>query len=1009
LVRWKADRRRIGLLAGVVLLAGGCSGGIENDCLRVVFDPQVPARAMRLVHKAGGEMRLATTAPRLKFAEGRLGGADLAPQSLSVRQADAGPQIVLSYPPQRIGPATAKLTTVYEIPRRGGLVRKHCRLEASPAAGDSARLTLEEAVLLEEPLPEPVVWQHAGWQSYPLFTDRYFFGLEFPAGQTFSRDGQVIVAHMPGRRLDLPASWRSRDAVIGVCPPGRVRETFLAGIEALRPGRGLHFNYNSWWSAPVPYSQADMLRLIEELERRLCRPFGVHIDSYTVDLGWSAPQAVWEVNRELFPAGFAPLAAALARQGSRLGLWWSPSNYYSPTSFDNHWARKADYEVYEAPTWAGEKTPLMCLGSGTRYQQAALRAVRDLTRQYRLAQMKFDGYSHRCPETGHGHLPGDLSIEAQAEGIIEIMQAVRRESPDIWIEATCFGYEASPWWLHHADSVIGPYGDDAPRGVIPAPVYRESYTTSRDFFSLHGAVLPVPIGAQEVLGIIHQSADPLYNDAVVTVLRGHQFLSLYLNPRDLDEDQCRFLAGLMQWARSHQALLARTHVLWPASWRDAGLPPYHAVRSMPREIYGYAHGRGDEGVVCLRNPWIAPQRIELPLDGATIGLEGRPGPLQAVQIYPRVRVLAPRIHPGEPLATSLGPYETRLIHLSPAIGLPPAGPEPHETAAAEVAAEQIDSAAALVVPVDTGLEPLGERHTVIGHAPGLRWSTRIRGRCPAPGWEVYLLVEGDRPVEEIEAVFRVDGRTVAARTIDSIEGWAASQSSNPSREWRWYVLPVPQGSWEIEAVIRTARDESLLGSAWLMRPLDEADAGSIPLTGAGRGFPLPPPGLARASVELLPVRRLLDPQTPSVSEEPAIERIAGVYLDRLEPVSAVQGWGELQKNRSVTGLPLAIGTQRFPRGLGTHAPARIVYHLGGRYRTFHGKAGLNASATGSVAVEIAVDGRTVWRSGLLRRGDPPAAFQVPLDGAAELAIIVTDGGDDYIADHADIVQAWLEE
>ena len=52
--------------------------------------------------------------------------------------------------------------------------------------------------------------------------------------------------------------------------------------------------------------------------------------------------------------------------------------------------------------------------------------------------------------------------------------------------------------------------------MVPAPVYRESYTTSRDFFSLQGSVNPVPIAAQEVMGIPHQTAEPMYNDAAAT-------------------------------------------------------------------------------------------------------------------------------------------------------------------------------------------------------------------------------------------------------------------------------------------------------------------------------------------------------------------------------------------------------------------------------------------------------------------------------------------------------------
>ena len=92
--------------------------------------------------------------------------------------------------------------------------------------------------------------------------------------------------------------------------------------------------------------------------------------------------------------------------------------------------------------------------------------------------------------------------------------------------------EPSPWWLFYVNSVIGSFGDDAPYGRVPAPVYRESYTTARDYYNLQGAALSVlPIAASEVLGIVHQTPDPPLNDGVMTVFRGHAFLPMYLNPR----------------------------------------------------------------------------------------------------------------------------------------------------------------------------------------------------------------------------------------------------------------------------------------------------------------------------------------------------------------------------------------------------------------------------------------------------------------------------------------------
>ena len=91
------------------------------------------------------------------------------------------------------------------------------------------------------------------WQSYPVFTDQYFFGVEFPVARAIASNGRIRLTHSPGLVFSAPHRFRSRDAVIGVCPQGRVRESFEQYVAAFRPiADRVHFNYNSWWTSPVP-------------------------------------------------------------------------------------------------------------------------------------------------------------------------------------------------------------------------------------------------------------------------------------------------------------------------------------------------------------------------------------------------------------------------------------------------------------------------------------------------------------------------------------------------------------------------------------------------------------------------------------------------------------------------------------------------------------------------------------------------------------------------------------
>ena len=157
--------------------------------------------------------------------------------------------------------------------------------------------------------------------------------------------------------------------------------------------------------------------------------------------------------------------------------------------------------------------------------------------KYKIKQLKFDGFIFTptpallCNESDHGHEPGYLSIEPTAEALIETCRQIHTVSPDTWIETTCMGGDPSPWWLFYVNSVIGTFGGDYPEGRIPCPVYRESYTSSRDYFNIQGATYGLaPIFSQEMLGVAHQTMEPFLNDAVTAIMRGNSFLPLYIKP-----------------------------------------------------------------------------------------------------------------------------------------------------------------------------------------------------------------------------------------------------------------------------------------------------------------------------------------------------------------------------------------------------------------------------------------------------------------------------------------------
>lgn len=137
-------------------------------------------------------------------------------------------------------------------------------------------------------------------------------------------------------------------------------------------------------------------------------------------------------------------------------------------------------------------------------------------------------------------------------------------------------------------------------------------------------------------------------------------------------------------------------------------------------------------------------------------------------------------------------------------------------------------------------------------------------------------------------------------------------------------------------------------------------------------------------------------------------------LSEMFSESAAQGWGQLHLDQAVGGTPLAIAGRKFTHGLGTHANSTIRYDLAGSYDTFRAWVGVDdnlkdhpEAAKSSVVFKLLGDGRLLFDSGVMRRGDAAKAVVVPVTGVTELTLEVTDAGDGIACDHADWAEAVL--
>lgn len=125
-------------------------------------------------------------------------------------------------------------------------------------------------------------------------------------------------------------------------------------------------------------------------------------------------------------------------------------------------------------------------------------------------------------------------------------------------------------------------------------------------------------------------------------------------------------------------------------------------------------------------------------------------------------------------------------------------------------------------------------------------------------------------------------------------------------------------------------------------------------------------------------------------------------------VAHQQGWGQVGLDHAAHApgtapLSLRIGSREFSSGLGVHAPALTVLALDGQYESFEAYAGVQwqgGTGTGSVIMTATVDGQKVFDSGILREGADPIPVRIPLKGAQELRLEVSDVGDGITCDAA---------
>jgi predicted O-methyltransferase YrrM len=134
---------------------------------------------------------------------------------------------------------------------------------------------------------------------------------------------------------------------------------------------------------------------------------------------------------------------------------------------------------------------------------------------------------------------------------------------------------------------------------------------------------------------------------------------------------------------------------------------------------------------------------------------------------------------------------------------------------------------------------------------------------------------------------------------------------------------------------------------------------------------------------------------------------SATYLDFLSPLQARVGYGELglHGNLGYEGKPVVVQGSHYRHALSTHPPARLRFHLGGRFSTFECLVALNDDVPAGAShadFTVVADGRQVAGEVHVKAGQPARALTATIAGAQLLELMVSTSRWEYC--HA----VWLE-
>ena len=389
------------------------------------------------------------------------------------------------------------------------------------------------------------------------------------------------------------------NSVIGLFAPGQTRRSFLSYIEREKPvPYRTMVHYNDWYEVGIRVhdyedprkrtSEQISLGIIKTWKEELFQKRNTRIDAFVLDDGWDDFNSLWDFHVG-FPNGFSKLNTVATSMGCGMGTWLGPVGGYG--------ASKRMRIAYWNKTHPQNRISNFEL-SNPIYFNAFVNRCSDMVKNYDMRYFKFDGISTKF----HAKGPGALE---DAEGILNVLAALRKARPDIYLNTTV-GTWASPFWFFHADSIWRQENDFDQMGNVGDA--RDRWITYRDRLVhevfVTGAPL-LPINALMTHGtIITKNGPPrvmskepanCIKEMRTAFTCGSGLQEVYVDADLMAQENGRLwdeLAQCIAWIRRNEDVLADTHWVGGNPWDK---------QKNDGDIYGWASWNKTKCTLSLRN------------------------------------------------------------------------------------------------------------------------------------------------------------------------------------------------------------------------------------------------------------------------------------------------------------------------------------------------------------------------------------------------------------------------